>query len=136
MRSESTATWISGDPVSLSLLPNCVISSFLRSAVTDIGLSCPGGQGSSAWSEIENAERPELPLRHFCKRHRLASGSREIDRLALKIRPSFGSPLLLFHESRKMRRADQDGIAAAETDRIRLRYGQRRDAVQRGRNGP
>src|SRR6266566_4388770 len=135
MRSESTATWTSGEPVSPSPVAYCVITSFFRSAVTDIGSSRSVAKPLGARAEIENPERPELPLGDFRERYRLASGRREIDRPTLEIRSRVGT-VLLFHQARKMRRADEDGVAAAKANRIRLRHGQRRDAVQRGRDGP
>src|SRR5258706_7328441 len=102
MRSESTATWTSGEPVSPSPLAYCVITSFLRSAVTDIDLFLLYGQAAlGARSEIEYPERPELALGNFGERYWLASGRREIDRPTLEIRSRFSGSILQFHQARQ-----------------------------------
>src|ERR1700680_1449912 len=106
------------------------MTSFLRSVVTDIVYSlCP-------CSKVKNTKRSQLTFRHFGERNRLAFGGREIDRQALDIRGLCRFPkIMLARQPLEMREAKEDGVAAAEADRICGRYGQRRDAVQHGRDG-
>src|SRR5258706_10134434 len=106
MRSESTATWTSGEPVSPSPLAYCVITSFLRSAVTDIDLFLLYDQAAlGARSEIEYPERPELALGNFGERYWLASGRREINPPTLVIPSRFSGSILQFHPAPQIRRA-------------------------------
>src|SRR5581483_4394272 len=123
MRSDSTATWTSGDPVSPSLVWYCATSSFLRSAVIVIV-----GHRSL---EVEYEEWPKLAFRELGQRNRLALLCGEKNREPLKV----GAVGLAFRDPRELRRTDQDRIAALQAGRICRRYGQRRDAVQRGRKG-
>src|SRR5205823_5112541 len=122
MRSESTATCTSGEPVSASFAPYSEISSFLRSAVIDI---------RSSSSKVEDTERSQLSGLNRGERNGLAIASGEIDREPLQI-----AVVSFFRKAGEQIRPHQDRIAAAQPDRIRTRDGQRRDAVQRGRNGP
>src|SRR5690242_7518130 len=122
MRPESTATCTSAEPVSPSFAPYSEISSFLRSAVIDI---------RSSSSKVEDTERPQLACLQCRERNRLAIAGGKIDREPLQI-----VVVSFFREAREQIRPHQDRIAAAQPDRIRTRHGQRRDAVQRGRNGP
>src|SRR3954453_12294803 len=122
MPPESTATCTSGEPVSPSFAPYSEINSFLRSTVIDI---------RSSSSKVEDTERSQLSCLNRSKRNWLAVSSREIDRKPLQI-----VAVSFFRKTCEQICSHQNRIAAAQPDRIRTRYGQRRDAVQRGRNGP
>src|ERR1700730_6305935 len=103
------------------------MTSFLRSAVNDIGSkSYNNGQASRAWPVVEDSKRSQFPICHFSERHGLALGCGEQDRQSLELGAGCG-PL---HQTRKVRSADEDGIAATKPYRIRACHGQRRDAVQ------
>src|ERR1700744_2010332 len=117
MRSESTATWTSGEPVSSFLVAYSAISSFLRSGVII-------GHRSL---KLENTEGTKLAFGDFGQCHGIVPFVREEDGQARKsvLGHSFFQP-------GEEIRADQDGIAASKADRIAARYSQRRDAVQRG----
>src|ERR1051326_4156200 len=116
MRSESTATCTSGEPVSPSLAPYSEISSFLRSAVIDI---------RSSSSKVEDTERSQLSSLQCRERNRLAIAGGKIDLWPLQI-----VVVSFFRETREQILPHQNRIAAAQPDRIRTRDGQRRDAVQ------
>src|SRR3954465_2438710 len=122
IRSESTASCTSGEPVSPSLAPYSEISSFLRSTVIDI---------RSSSSKVEDTERSQLPGLQCRERNRLAIAGGKIDRKPLQI-----VVVSFFREAGEESCPHQNRIAAAQPDRIRTRNGQRRDAVQRGRNRP
>src|SRR4029077_13058600 len=90
------------------------------------------GRRSLTRAKVEHPKRPHLTLGDFGERNGLASRGVDEHRLALKV--CFGSRALL--KPLKMGRADHHRIAASQPDRIRIRDGQRRDVVQRGRKGP
>src|SRR3981081_4520956 len=115
MRSGRTATWTSGEPVSFAPVAYWAITSFLRSKVTDIG-SVPVimATPSWAWPIVENSKRPQFPVRHEGKRHRLTLGRGEQDRKALKVCSRFRLPL---HQMREMWRAGEGGASGEKTDR-------------------
>src|SRR6185312_622761 len=123
MRSESTATCTSGDPVSPSFLANSDMTSFLRSTVIDM---C-----RSSSSKVEDTERSKLALFEFGQCDRLSLWCRTEDRKPLQIVPRNA-----FRKPGEQVRSDKDGVAAFQANRIRTRDSQRRDAVQRGCNGP
>src|ERR1043166_5479125 len=123
MRSESTATCTSAEPVSPGFLAYSEITSCLRSVVIVI---------RSSSSKVEDTERPQLSFRQFGQRDRLALGGGEKDRKPLKIVASRND----VRQPGEQIRAGEDRIAASEANRIRTRHGQRRDAVQRGRESP
>src|SRR5260370_29631571 len=110
MRSLRIATWTSGEPVSALPWAYDLISSALRAAVIDIGLSIE--------LKVEDA-------------HRLDSGAVRTDQryqLAFQFRSyqSAGGRCVPGQEHR---------LALAQLVRLGLRQGQRRDVVQRGRDG-
>src|SRR5260370_25085781 len=110
MRSLRIATWTSGEPVSALPWAYDLISSALRAAVIDIGLSID--------LKVEDA-------------HRLDSGAVRTDQryqLAFQFRSyqSAGGRCVPGQEHR---------LALAQLVRLGLRQGQRRDVVQRGRDG-
>src|SRR5579862_4627291 len=123
MRSERTATCTSGEPVSPVPVAYSWISVCLRSGVIDM---------RSSSSKVENTKRPQLATRQLGERNRLALSGREIDRESLKI----VACARLFPDAGKQSRSHQNGIAGAQAHRIRTRHGERRDAVQRSRDGP
>src|SRR6185312_1364322 len=125
MRSESTATWTSGEPVSFSVAPYSFISSCLRSAVIVIIFSSRSSDG-----KVEYTKRSQFPFRELGECHRLAVSGRKEDREPLKIVRLRG-----IRDPGELLGPDQDWIAAFQANRILPRHGQRRDAVQRGRKG-
>src|ERR1700683_3414263 len=121
MPSDSPATWTSGEPVSFFLVAYSAITSFLRSGVI-IG---------HRFLKLKNTERAKFAFGDFGQCHGIVPFVREENGLARK---SILVGHSLFQPGEEIR-ADQDGIAASKADRIAARYGQRRDAVQRGRKG-
>src|SRR6478672_4888281 len=105
MRSESTATCTSGEPVSPSFAPYSEISTLLRSTVIDM---------RSSSSKVEDTERPQFSSLQGCERHRLAIPCREKDREPLQI-----AGVSFFRKAREQIRSHQNRIAAAQPDRIR-----------------
>src|SRR5215472_5682796 len=99
------------------------MTSFLRSCVIDI---------RSSSSKVEYTERSQLPGFEHGQRNWLALDRREKDREPLKIVACLG----VLCEPREQSRAHNDRTATSQANRIRTRHGQRRDAVQRGRNRP
>src|ERR1700751_2826926 len=98
MRSESTATCTSGEPVSPSLAPYSEISSFLRSAVIDI---------RSSISKVEDTERSQLSRLNRGERNRLAIAGIKKDREPLQI-----VVVSFFRKTREPVRPHQDPVAA------------------------
>src|SRR5436853_7359697 len=123
MRSERTATCTSGEPVSPAAVAYSCISVCLRSGVIDI---------RSSSSKVEHAKRPELPTSKLGKSDRLALRGGEIDRESLKIVAGGG----LFLDAGKEACSHQNGIPRTQAHCIRTRHSERRDAVQRCRDGP
>src|SRR5476649_1037314 len=121
MRSESTAIWTSGEPVSSFLVAYSAITSFLRSGVI-IGHQV---------LKLENTEGTKLAFGDLGQCHGAARLILEENGLPLET-AVIGKTV--FQPGEQIR-ADEDGIAAAKADRIAARDSQRRDAVQRGRKG-
>src|SRR6185436_1966634 len=110
MRSLRIATWTSGEPVSSLAWAYDLISSALRAAVIDIGLSIE--------LEVENAHRPEGHAVQTDQRHQPAFLFGAINGAGGRCVPG-----------------QVDRLALAQPVRLGLRQGQRRDVVQRGRDG-
>src|SRR6185369_17506801 len=110
MRSLRIATWTSGEPVSALPWAYDLISSALRAAVIDIGISIE--------LEVEDAHRLESCAVRTDQRHQLAFKLGSQERAGKRCVPG-----------------QRHRLALAQPDRLGFRQGQRRDVVQRGRNG-
>src|SRR5690348_7255160 len=105
MRSESTATCTSGEPVSPSFLANSDMTSFLRSAVIDM---C-----RSSSSKVENTKRSQFSGFEGGQSDRFSLWRRTEDREPLQI--VAGNAV---RKPGEEVRSDKDGVAAFQANRI------------------
>src|SRR5215470_6479252 len=116
MRSLSTATCTSGEPVSPSLRAYSLMISCLRGSAIDIE--------SLLSLEVQHTHRPKCPVGDLCKRHQLRAAD-GADALAVA---------KLQHEVPIGGAEREHGLAASQAGRFGLRQGERRDVVQRRLN--
>src|ERR1700761_4340470 len=125
MRSDRIAICTSGDPVSLAPVACSATTSFLRSGVIIFQFR------TSGVGKIEDAKRLKLSFGDFGQCH-----GRTVFLLEEHGQPlEFVAAESITHAGEQIR-ADEDGVAGSDANRIGATDGQRRDAVQRGRQGP
>src|SRR2546421_77414 len=113
MRSLSTATWTSGEPVSPSLRAYSLMTSCLRGSVIDIG--------SLLSLVVQHTHRTKRAVGDLGERHQLGAAG-GADALAVA---------KLQHEGPIGGAEREHGLAASQAGRFGLRQGKRRDVVQR-----